>query len=104
MTYFSDSFTDAVKSIMEKKSLEDVMAEREAKRQHAMDNYHYPADLKTPEQKRSEAGGVKVKGNSYGADYSDEEGKEDDERSKVVAPVVKRGRGRPRGSKSGSRA
>ena len=45
-----------------------------------------------------------IKGNSYGADYEDPEGMEDEDKPKRTAPVptVKRGRGRPAGSKSGA--
>jgi hypothetical protein len=44
-----------------------------------------------------------VKGRSYGADYEDPEGKEDDESPKAKEPAEKRGRGRPAGAKSGAR-
>ena len=52
-------------------------------------------------------GGVtRVQGRSYGAQYRDPEGEDDaDEKKKQVAkpePAVKRGRGRPAGSKSGA--
>ncbi len=48
-------------------------------------------------------GGVtKVKGRSYGADYDAGEGEDDDGPKKAAAPAVKRGRGRPAGSKSGA--
>jgi hypothetical protein len=44
-----------------------------------------------------------IKGRSYGADYEDPEGKEDDESPRAKEPAVKRGRGRPAGAKSGAR-
>jgi hypothetical protein len=47
-------------------------------------------------------GGVtKVKGRSYGANYDAGEGEDDEDKPKA-APAVKRGRGRPAGSKSGA--
>mgnify|MGYP000178520306 FL=1 len=48
-------------------------------------------------------GGVtRVKGRSYGADYDAGEGEDDDAPKKAAEPAVKRGRGRPAGSKSGA--
>lgn len=49
-------------------------------------------------------GGVtRVQGRSYGAQYHDPEGDDDaDDKPKAAAPAVKRGRGRPAGSKSGA--
>jgi hypothetical protein len=44
----------------------------------------------------------RIQGRSYGADYEDPEGKEDDDKP-AVKKAEKRGRGRPAGSKSGAR-
>ena len=46
----------------------------------------------------------RIKGNSYGADYSDPEGADDYDDKKPMKPTAeKRGRGRPAGSQSGAR-
>jgi hypothetical protein len=51
------------------------------------------------------AGGVtRIRGRSYGADYSDPEGADDYDDKKPMKPAAeKRGRGRPAGSQSGAR-
>jgi hypothetical protein len=51
------------------------------------------------------AGGVtRIRGRSYGADYSDPEGADDYDDKKPMKPTAeKRGRGRPAGSQSGAR-
>jgi hypothetical protein len=58
------------------------------------------------EYKPGPGGVTRVQGRSYGAQYRDPEGEDDaDDKKKQVAksePAVKRGRGRPAGSKSGA--
>ena len=90
------TFKDLMQNISEAAidDLKDRIAARKAT-QSAYDKDYKPA-AKTNVQK--------VKGHSYGA--GEEEGEDDDDTKKVskpAAPEVKRGRGRPAGSKSGAR-
>lgn len=56
------------------------------------------------EIKMSDLPSRKVSGSSYGAQYHDDEGDDEEEKPKAKpADAVKRGRGRPAGSKSGAR-
>lgn len=75
--------------------LKDRMAARKAT-QSAYDKDYKPA---------SKSNVQKVKGHSYGAGEDDGEEEDDNNKklSKPAAPEVKRGRGRPSGSKSGAR-
>lgn len=92
------TFKQLMENISEAKidDLKDRIAARKAT-QSAYDKDYKPA---------AKSSVTKVKGHSYGA--GEEEGEDDEDDNKKVikkpaAPVVKRGRGRPAGSKSGAR-
>ena len=90
------TFKDLMQNISEAKidDLKDKLAARKAT-QSAYDKDYKPA---------AKSNVQKVKGHSYGA--GEEEGEDDEDTKKVskpAAPEVKRGRGRPAGSKSGAR-
>ena len=92
------TFKQLMENISEGKidDLKDKIAARKAT-QSAYDKDYKPA---------AKSSVTKVKGHSYGA--GEEEGEDDEDDNKKVikkpaAPVVKRGRGRPAGSKSGAR-
>lgn len=90
------TFKELLQNISEAKidDLKDKIAARKAT-QSAYDKDYKPA---------AKSNVQKVKGHSYGA--GEEEGEDDDDTKKVskpAAPEVKRGRGRPAGSKSGAR-
>ena len=67
-----------------------------AKRAERLDKYDF-----SKEKQKPASAAKQVKGHSYGADKADDE--DDEDVKKSSEPEVKRGRGRPAGSKSGAR-
>lgn len=91
------TFKELLENISESK-IDDLKDKLAAQREKRLNAY----DFSKEKDKKSNV--TKVKGHSYGA--GEEEGEDDDDTqklSKPAKPEVKRGRGRPTGSKSGAR-
>lgn len=91
------TFKELLENISEAK-IDDLKDKLAAQREKRLNAY----DFSKEKDKKSNV--TKVKGHSYGA--GEEEGEDDDDTQKVSKPAkpeVKRGRGRPAGSKSGAR-
>lgn len=91
------TFKELLENISEGK-IDDLKDKLAAQREKRLNSY----DFSKEKDKKSNV--TKVKGHSYGA--GEEEGEDDDDTQKVSKPAkpeVKRGRGRPAGSKSGAR-
>lgn len=75
--------------------IDDLRDKQAAEREAKKDSYE------AGEKEKSSAAKRTIKGHSYGAGEDGDE--DDDEKKKPSEPAVKRGRGRPAGSKSGAR-
>lgn len=91
------SYSEFMAKLEESSASERAAEILAAKRAERLDKYDFSKEKHKP------VSAVKqVKGRSYGADQPDNEDDED-EKKKSSEPEVKRGRGRPAGSKSGAR-
>lgn len=90
------SYSEFMEKLEESRASERAAEILAAKRAERLDNYDY-----SKEKEKHSGPAKQVKGRSYGAG---EDGDEDeDEKKQSSEPAVKRGRGRPAGSKSGAR-
>ena len=91
------SYSEFMAKLDESSASEKAAEILAAKRAERLDKYDFSKEKQKPASATKQ-----VKGRSYGADKPDNEDDED-ENKKSSEPEVKRGRGRPSGSKSGAR-
>ena len=90
------SYSEFMAKLEESSASERAAEILAAKRAERLDKYDF-----SKEKQKPASAAKQVKGHSYGADKSDDE--DDEDVKKSSEPEVKRGRGRPAGSKSGAR-
>lgn len=90
------SYSEFMAKLDESSASEKAAEILAAKRAERLDKYDF-----SKEKQKPASAAKQVKGHSYGADKADDE--DDEDVKKSSEPEVKRGRGRPAGSKSGAR-